>query len=116
MGRESLPCEGPRPEGALTCCQGGPVPSLPTGGSSRCRWVLWVVGTRWALDPQAGAAWHRRGWQAPAARPHVCRAPLAPHPLVGTVLGWGLTEGTGTAREPGFPRVIHIPWLRYQMR
>lgn len=36
MRRESLPCGGPRPDGALTCCQGDPAPSLPTGGSSGC--------------------------------------------------------------------------------
>lgn len=61
MGRESLSCGSPRPRGALTCCQGDPAPSLPTGGSSGCS-QMGFVGTRgqgstgWCCLAQAGLA------------------------------------------------------------
>lgn len=49
--------------------------SPQVGAVGAHRWVLRVVGARWAMDPRAGAAWHGHGWQAPAACPHVCRTP-----------------------------------------
>lgn len=114
MGRESLLSGGPRPGGALTFCQGDPVPLLPTGESSGCSqmgvgaWVLWTVGTWWVTAPWAGTAWHRHGWQAVVADPTCAVLPPAPRALVGTVPGRGLTAGTGTGQEPGLPRVVHI--------
>lgn len=83
--------------------------SPQVGAVGAHRWALWAVETRWATASQSGAAWHRHGWQAPAACPSVCHTPPALHALLGTVLGRGLTEGTGTAQEPGLPRLIHIP-------
>lgn len=68
------------------------------------RRVLWAAGTRWVTAPRAGTAWHRHGWQALVAVPACAVLP----PLVGTVTGRGLTEGTGTGQEPGLPRMVHI--------
>lgn len=62
MGRESLLSGGPRPGGALTFCQGDPVPLLPTGESSGCSQM--GVGA-WVLTDGCCGLWGHGGSRPP---------------------------------------------------